>query len=294
MGRGRGRGQEPAADTWTRRRDLPTGLTHAGLAVAGRSLYLAGGYPQQADGTGQNFSTTAVWRYDTDTDTYTALPAMPVGRGGGALVLHGRTLLASGGADDARRDTATHYALDLDGGTACARSPPWPYRATTSARSPLGSRVYAVAGQTGQDAAATYRAHVHAYDPATQHLGRQSPDAPVAVPQQRLDVRAGGAYHRDLAARPPTTKEVLAYDLAAGRLDRPDPAAPGAQRRRRGHLGRPAVPRHRHRLPDDVRGDPAALLADRRDRLGRPRDSAHALTAGRRRRCRRRPGPNTH
>lgn len=34
---------DPATDTWTRRRDLPTGLSHAGVAAGGRYVYFAGG-----------------------------------------------------------------------------------------------------------------------------------------------------------------------------------------------------------------------------------------------------------
>jgi len=209
---------DPATNTWTRRRDLPIGLTHAGLAVDGRSIYIAGGYPQQADGTGQTFSTTAVWRYDIDSDTYTALPAMPLARGGGALVLHGRTLHVFGGADSARRDTATHYALDLDGGTAWRPLANLPIPRNHLGAVSLGSRVYAVAGQTGQDAKATYRAHVHAYDPATNTWTAVAPmprpqshnNASTFVLEGRILVIGGETSYGS------STKEVLAYDLAAG------------------------------------------------------------------------------
>jgi N-acetylneuraminic acid mutarotase len=156
----------PATKTWTRMRDLPIGLTHSGVAIDGQYIYLAGGYPEQPDGSGQNFSTNQVWRYDTATDTYTALPAMPAGRGGGALVLVGRTLHVFGGADSARKDTATHYALDLDGGGWVAKAP-MPQGANHLAGVNLNGTIYAIAGQNGQDAKATYGNRVYAYNPAT-------------------------------------------------------------------------------------------------------------------------------
>ncbi|MCW2622852.1 MAG: N-acetylneuraminic acid mutarotase [Frankiales bacterium] len=158
---------DPVTRTWTRMRDLPVGLTHAGTAIDGRYIYFAGGYPEQPDGTGQNFATAAVWRYDTATNTYAALPSMPIARGGGALVLAGRVLHVFGGADSARRDTGTHYAFHLDGGTAWSAAAPLPVPRNHLAGVNLGGKIYAVGGQSGQDAAATYRSDVHAYNPAT-------------------------------------------------------------------------------------------------------------------------------
>ena len=160
---------DPGTDTWTRIADLPVGLSHAGVAAVGTDIYIAGGYPVQADGTGQNFSTAAVWKYDTLTNTYTSMPPLPAGRGGGALVALDGFLHYFGGSNPSRGDATTtnHWQFNLNGGTTWQVRAAMPMPRNHLGGVALGGRIYAVGGQSGQDQTATYRADVDAYDPAT-------------------------------------------------------------------------------------------------------------------------------
>lgn len=81
----------PANNTWNRITDLPNPLTHTGTAVDGRDIYLAGGYPGTSTG-GQRFATRKVWKYNVDTNAWTAMPLLPEARGSGELALLGREL----------------------------------------------------------------------------------------------------------------------------------------------------------------------------------------------------------
>jgi hypothetical protein len=72
---------------WRRLRNLPDrGITHAGMATDGRSIWYAGGYRADESWTGQIFGTRQVWRYDIATDTYWPMPKLPRVRAGGQPV----------------------------------------------------------------------------------------------------------------------------------------------------------------------------------------------------------------
>jgi len=157
---------DPATDTWSSLPDLPVALSHAAVVADGRTLYLAGGYPAEADGSGQQFATNNVWAYSIDKKTYTPLPALPAARGAGGLVLVGRTLHFFGGSDSNRVDSASHWTLALDGGTAWDSAAALPAPRNHMGAVLLGGKIYAVGGQTGQDGSAVYRANVYVYDPA--------------------------------------------------------------------------------------------------------------------------------
>lgn len=158
---------DPATNTWMAIANLPRGLSHSGVAVDDDNIYMAGGYPAQLDGTGQNFSTTAVWKYDTRTNAYTSMPPLPAARGGGVLVRIERILHYFGGSDRSRRDAGTHWALDIDAGTAWKTLAPMPTPRNHLGGALLNGKIYAVGGQNGQDARALYRSNVDAYDPST-------------------------------------------------------------------------------------------------------------------------------
>ena len=98
--------------------DLPTRLTHAGVAVVGRDIYVAGGYiGTSSTGTGwsQKFGVTDVWRYNVDTNVWTAVtPKLPKEVAGGGLVLLGRELHWVSGNNNLRQDIGDHFVLNLD------------------------------------------------------------------------------------------------------------------------------------------------------------------------------------
>jgi N-acetylneuraminic acid mutarotase len=71
---------------------LPTGLNHVQAATHGGKLYLAGGYLEGDDPTG-NF-----WEYDPATKEWTKLAPLPQPTAGGAVVAIGGKLYVAGGA----------------------------------------------------------------------------------------------------------------------------------------------------------------------------------------------------
>ena len=184
---------EPATDTWTPLANMPGqrpngsstaaaypgGVTHAGFAHDSRYVYWAGGYISDAAGTGQTFGTNEVWRYDTQANTYTKLANLPKRTSAVQAEVVGTTLHVFGGttADSRAADFNDHFTLDL--GTSGAA---WQTRNDTSkltARHHMGSavvgtKIYAIGGQSAHDEQLTTRADVQAFDTAAPAQGWQS------------------------------------------------------------------------------------------------------------------------
>lgn len=119
---------DPQTDTWTALPDAPRPLTHAGVTSDERYIYFAGGVVGATDPRVlAKFDAIAeVWRFDTVTETWSALPDLPQPRGAGALELVGRTLHFFGGTGtDRYSSVGDHWTLSLDDverGAACGRS----------------------------------------------------------------------------------------------------------------------------------------------------------------------------
>src|SRR5262249_33055886 len=106
---------DPATNKWTRITDLPTRLTHAGVAVDGHNIYVAGGYVGiGATGYNQTFGVTQVWKYNIDTNQWSAFTSLPKAMAGGGAAVIGRTLHYFGGDDSNRNDAGDHFAINLD------------------------------------------------------------------------------------------------------------------------------------------------------------------------------------
>lgn len=210
---------DPATNTWTQIADLPTRLTHAGVAIEGRDVYVAGGYVGIGDsGYNQQFGTTDVWKYHVDVDQWTTMPGLPRALASGGLVTLGRNLHYFGGNDENRNDAADHYVLDLDNVNAGWQvRAPLPQGRSHLGYVALGGKIYAVAGQHGNDEALETTASVHAYDPATNAWTARAP-LPVAVShissstfvQNGRIIVAGGETDHGAA-----TNLVTAYDPLA-------------------------------------------------------------------------------
>ncbi len=183
---------DPAANTWSRLADLPSNpFTHAGVAVDGHLIYLAGGYvTRNLDGSGgQIFASARVWRFDIDTNSYSSLPDLPQARGSGALVRLGRQLHFFGGADLNRSDRGDHWILDLDGGSEWTVAVALPNPRSHLGYVAAGGKVYAVGGQFGIDTNLVAQTLVHVWDPA-------SPDtwSTVAALPQKLSHISGSTF----------------------------------------------------------------------------------------------------
>jgi N-acetylneuraminic acid mutarotase len=167
---------DPVANSWTRLSDsdMIAAVTHAGSAVLGRSVVIAGGYPVGANNAGQSFSTKVVQSYNVDTHAWTRLPDLPAARGGGALVNLNGTLHFFGGSDANRKDANTHWSL-APGAAAWATDTPLPTLRNHLGAVAYAGKIYAIGGQQGQDAAEVPQSAVEVYDPATRQWTAKAP-----------------------------------------------------------------------------------------------------------------------
>ena len=157
----------PANNTWRQIADVPElRLTHAGTAVSGKNIYLAGGYIGNPGGRGQIFATTHVWKYNVDTNKWSRMPSLPQARGSGGLeVLNGK-LHFFGGSDINRADRRHHWVLSLNGGKRWTYAAPLPKVRNHMGDAVLGGQLYAVGGQVTQEHTGA-QASVYRWNPST-------------------------------------------------------------------------------------------------------------------------------
>jgi len=156
---------EPLSDTWSEAAALPALVTHVGVVLDGRTVWLVGGFVGDHPG----LATTQAWTYDVDLDVWSPAPPLPKAGAGGALVRFDRDLHWFGGVE-ADRDTnsADHYVLDLDDPTAGWSSlAPLPNPRNHLSGVRLDDRIYAIGGQFGHDTSPVDTDDHHAYDPST-------------------------------------------------------------------------------------------------------------------------------
>lgn len=201
---------DPAAiNKWRRIQNMPFGLTHAGTAVdeVNDDIYLAGGYIEQADGTGQTLGTNKVLKYDVNKNTWSSMPSLPAIRGAGALALLNGELHFFGGRAIGvpleKRDRATHWVLQL-GKTEWTPAAPLPEPRNHLGDATLGGKIYAIGGQTGNDKTSVAQSSVYVWQgkPGTRGTwtkvaplprGRQHISAATFVMDGRI-IAAGGEY----------------------------------------------------------------------------------------------------
>jgi N-acetylneuraminic acid mutarotase len=142
----------PASNAWARLADMPQPLTHMGVAADGRYIYIAGGYVTNLTTKQQTFASANVWRYDTQTNTYSKFVSLPSARGAGAMAAINHQLHFFGGVDAKRVGHTEHWMLDLT-----AANPQWvaqtpmPFTRNHLAAVVLNNRIYAIGGQEGTD-----------------------------------------------------------------------------------------------------------------------------------------------
>lgn len=168
---------DPLTDTWTQIADLPTPVTHIGIAREGRNVWMLGGFVGDNPGS----ATADVWVYDIDLDQWSAGPSLPRPIAAGGAAVMGRSLHYYGGCE-ADRDSMTgdHWVLDLDNQLAGWQSlAPMPEPRCHHSAALLGGELWAVGGQLRHDTNPFDTRWVHAYDPMTD-TWRQGPLLPEA------------------------------------------------------------------------------------------------------------------
>ncbi len=199
---------DPVTNAWTRIADMPTRLTHAGVAVDGRYVYFAGGYVGTGNGFEQQFGTAEVRRYHIDLGEWSRLPDLPAELASGGLVTLGRTLHYFGGNDNDRQDVSVHYVLNLDNPTSWTTAAALPSGRSHMGYAEYGGHIFAIGGQFGNDSSLTTSNLVHHWDADSNSWTQlASMPAPVShmssstfVLNDRIIVAGGESDHNDPVA----------------------------------------------------------------------------------------------
>lgn len=151
-----------ATDTWqTRPTPSPFVGSHAQAATSGQYIYVVGGFVGPDPGTAIN----TVWRYDTLTDNWTALPPLPQARASGGVVIQGDTLHYIGGLDSTRvNDRANHWILNLTNPTGWTPLPDMPSPRNHFQAVQIDQYLYTPGGQFGHDGGVVDVPLLHAYN----------------------------------------------------------------------------------------------------------------------------------
>ncbi len=163
----------PATGQWSRIADLPKGTTHAGTAVVGNDIWLAGGYTDRGDGVNQDIAVTQVIIYNTLTNTYRNGPSLPEQRGSGGLAHVDGKLYFHSGERRNRTNASDMWMLDLANQSAgWVRRANHPFAMSHFGTAVIDGQIYSIGGQTGVDAGASYFPNSYRYNPATDSWSR--------------------------------------------------------------------------------------------------------------------------
>jgi N-acetylneuraminic acid mutarotase len=208
---------DPVSNKWARVADMPHAVTHAGIATDGTSIWVAGGYPLRSDGW-QDFASTIVYQYNTQTNTWHTTMPLPQPRGAGAMVCLGRQLHFVSGVDLNRNDKTDHWILNIDNPTAWTVSAPIPVPRNHLAAVALNGIIYVAGGQQGTNDAVPV-ATLYAYSPAKNVWARgadmpkaRSHNSGAAFVYGGRMVVAGGETFNGLSLA-----DVIAYDPTTNR-----------------------------------------------------------------------------
>lgn len=156
---------DPASDSWTRKKEMPTQVTHLNSAKDGTTIWLAGGFKGKHPGP----VVSEVWKYDITADAWSAGPPLPEPRGGGGLAVVGRRLHYFGGYKaDRQTDAGDHWSLSLDGDSKWEREADMPDPRGHVSAAVLDGKIYALGGDHGHDKTQIDVNSCHRFDPATK------------------------------------------------------------------------------------------------------------------------------
>ncbi len=206
---------DPAANTWSRKGDMPTQLTHLNPAIDGDTIWFAGGFKGKHPGP----VSSEVWKYAVETDTWTPGPALPERRAGGGLVVVKNRLHYFGGYHpDRDTNSGDHFSLLLAGGKEWEREADLPDSRGHISAVELEGKIYALGGDHGHDKTQIDVASCHRYDPATKQWstlaslpeGRSHFESSTLIHRGKILV-VGGRCNRSKPARN-VVGDVLQYD----------------------------------------------------------------------------------
>lgn len=140
--------------------DLPTGLSHLGMAVHGNDIYIVGG----ADSYIRPYEITdAVFRYRTRRHRWERLAPMPAKRAGLGVAAVGHRLYAFGGRANPRRPLASAEVYDI-ATDRWSRLPDMPKASDHLGVVAHRGQIYVAGGRHHDDTASSYRTFMR-YDP---------------------------------------------------------------------------------------------------------------------------------
>lgn len=162
---------DPASGVWTQMASVPVAVTHAGLAVLGDEIWIAGGFTGHHPGPAGR----AVWRYHIPGNEWRAGPLLPEARGAGGLVNVEGTLHYFGGLKpDRQTDSSDHWSL-APGAAVWEHRAPLPVAVNHFSAILLDGRVHLLGGQHGHDVSFQDVALHQVYDPARDSWSSAAP-----------------------------------------------------------------------------------------------------------------------
>jgi N-acetylneuraminic acid mutarotase len=171
---------DPATNKWTGLGPAPIPETHAGVAVDQSHgwMYFVGGLIGLYDSP----PSTAVYKYDTKTNTWSNLPALPepVAAGGAAIVNNQLHYFGGIKAGSRSIDYSTHYYIDLSNLAAGWKTgAPMPTPRDHFSTVAVNGKVYIMGGEIGHDTGHLQQYEVDIYNPTTNTWSRGA-DMPIA------------------------------------------------------------------------------------------------------------------
>jgi N-acetylneuraminic acid mutarotase len=175
---------DPATDTWTTSRPLPTGLQHinSSAAFANGGIYVVGGIETGGHVTGRTL------RYDLDTDRWEDKPPMGAPRSAAAVVHFDNQIYVIGGQGEGYESLATVEAYDPLRESWDVKAPmPEPHAVAGAAV--IGRRILVITGIRGWETTS----RIFIYDPESDEWS-VGPDLPVALRQAGVATMEGKLY----------------------------------------------------------------------------------------------------
>jgi Kelch motif len=206
---------DPATDAWSRKKDMPAGLTHLNAVVDGGHIWFAGGFKGKHPGA----ATDEVWKYEIASDTWAPGPPLPEPRAGGGLAVAEHRLHYFGGLlTDRNTNAGDHWSLAIGGEKNWQREPNLPDPRGHLGATALEGKIYALGGQHGHDVKQVDVSSCHRFDPKTRQWsaiaslpdGRSHFESSTIIHEGRILI-VGGRCNSSLPPRN-VVGDILQYD----------------------------------------------------------------------------------